>query len=693
MLLVAGLLRCAAAGGLRADLQWVKSWGYQLQDADPQTLADSPCEMLVIDYSLDGSDAGAYSAAQIRKIQHSGKLVLAYLSIGEAEDYRFYWKSSWNSAKSKFLGPKNHDWPGNYKVKFWSAAWWKKALRPYLDRIIGAGFDGVYLDIIDAYDYWASHGYAVRKSADRMAKLVAKIAAYARHRAGNGFIVCPQNGVGLIDDASARWKQRYLASIDCVGVEDLFFNIWSSEDKAYRLEMLAAFDAAGKEIFNVEYIAPGLYVAYDRIISTQKLDIIPYAADPDRELNELLVHSARPPIPNKMALWRGAPLLRGANIYQRRIYSELDGKNFMGSGVLGPPYTQADFDRLAALGANLVVISHPGLYGEKPDFALDTAVQDNLDQLLEMAAAADLFAVIALRSGPGRSEFTFLLDGLGGWFDQSYLNDSVWRSAAAQDTWVAMWRHVAQRYRANPVVVGYELMVEPNANEVGSHAVNDRLDIWDPETFYASYRDSLYDWAPLYRRISAAIREVDPETPILIGGMGYSAVDWLPYLDPTGDVYTVYTIHQYAPDSYTHQEKGRKRKYPGNFDVDGDGHRERFERSWLESLLHTVDDFKTLHGAVVAATEFGAMRWEPGVAAFINDQMNLFEQHGMNYALWLWESSWPPYNRSEDAFNFRHGPKKNHHRAVAASAEQAVIAAHWRRNWVRPSYVHRFTSP
>lgn len=73
--------------------------------------------------------------------------------------------------------------------------------------------------------------------------------------------------------------------------------------------------------------------------------------------------------------------------------------------------------------------------------------------------------------------------------------------------------------------------------------------------------------------------------------------------------------------------------------------------------------------------------------------MNLFEARGMNYALWLWECSWPPYNRAEDAFNFRHGPKKNQHRAVARSAELAVIAAHWRRNWVRPSIVHGFSSP
>jgi hypothetical protein len=30
------------------------------------------------------------------------------------------------------------------------------------------------------------------------------------------------------------------------------------------------------------------------------------------------------------------------------------------------------------------------------------------------------------------------------------------------------------------------------------------------------------------------------------------------------------------------------------------------------------------------------------VAEFMNDQLNLFEQHGMNHAVWLWETSWQP---------------------------------------------------
>jgi hypothetical protein len=393
---------------------------------------------------------------------------------------------------------------------------------------------------------------------------------------------------------------------------------------------------------------------------------------------------------DKWALWTESTQLRGANIWQRCVYLELDGPTFMGPGTVGPPYIQKDFDRLAAMGANYVNISHPGLFTEKPPYTLDQDIQDNLDTLLNMIAKANMFAVISFRTGPGRSEFTFVWDEVGDWFDASYLNDSVWQSHAAQDAWVAMWRYTAQCYRDNPIVVGYDLMVEPNSNEVGSHPLNDPLDIWDPEEFYSLYGGTLYDWNQLYPRITNAIREVDSLTPILIGGMAYSAVEWLPYLQSTGDPRTVYTAHQYAPYVYTHQIPPFENTYPGVFDTDWDGVGDQFNRTWLDNLLLTVDTFKTTHDVPVAVNEFGIMRWEPGAAEFMDDQTDLFEERGMNYALWVWDPSWEPWNEKIDAFNFRHGPNPFNHIDVDSSDLIDVIVEHWGRNTIRPSLVDTY---
>lgn len=84
-------------------------------------------------------------------------MVIAYMSIGEAENYRFYWKQDWKTGSPSWLREENPEWPGNYAVRYWHPDW-KKIIYgnsdAYLDRILAAGFDGVYLDKIDVFEYF-----------------------------------------------------------------------------------------------------------------------------------------------------------------------------------------------------------------------------------------------------------------------------------------------------------------------------------------------------------------------------------------------------------------------------------------------------------------------------------------------------------------------------------------------------------
>jgi hypothetical protein len=385
-----------------------------------------------------------------------------------------------------------------------------------------------------------------------------------------------------------------------------------------------------------------------------------------------------PVIQDKFSLWENGTQLRGANIFQRRVYIELDGPDYMGPGPFGPPFTQSDFNNLSKSGANLVVLSHPGIFNEKPPYALNKSVQANLDRLIGMAEKANLFVVISARTGPGRSEFTFMRDGAGIWFDKSYLNEDVWKDRSIQDAYVAMWRYTAQRYRNNPTVIGYELMVEPNADDV--LGLN-----FEPKNFYPKYENTTYDWNVLASRITHAIREVDQEMPILVDGMGYSAVRWLPYIKPTGDKRTVYIIHQYEPqEAYTHQEGDLTNTYPGKFDTNGDGIIENFNKAWIDNLLTPVDCFKKSVKAPVAVTEYGCERWELGADAFLDDEMILFEKRGMNYAIWNWAPSFKPFTDIQNDFNFRFGPDKNNIQDMP-SKQFSVIKNHWKKNINRPS--------
>jgi hypothetical protein len=381
----------------------------------------------------------------------------------------------------------------------------------------------------------------------------------------------------------------------------------------------------------------------------------------------------------KWDLWSsGETLLRGANIWQALVIPELDGLEFKGNGQVGPPFIQADFDHLAALGANYVTISGPGLFTEKPPFEVDEVVVKHIDTLVEMIGKADMFVTIGFRTGPGRSEYGLCCDGE--FWARGYFNDTMWEDQVAQDAWVAMWRYTAEHYRDNPYVVGYKLMVEPNAAGI-------LFDIWEPEEFYRRYSGTLYDWNQLYPRIVEAIREVDPDTPILVNAEGFSAIEWLPYLIPVDQPGIVYIAHQYQPyEQYTNQEPGLGNGYPGYYDVDYDGVRDNFDRTWLEELLSTLGAYSAEHGVPVGVDEFGVVRYAPNAAGYMDDLMELFEQRGINYSLWEWSTSWEAFVEEVNDFNFRYGTDIDSRRGTPSDL-QDVIVRYWGLNLLRPSNV------
>lgn len=202
------------------------SWVYQLQSADLKVLGNTDADVVVIDpYDDEGKLRSKYEIAQLGR----DKRVLAYISIGEAESYRPYWNPKWSGMFARFnkpswLGPENPEWKGNYKVKFWETEW-KRIVFSYLDTIVEHGFHGVYLDIIDAYEFWRGHtGLAEFKMVD----FVCEIAEHCRAKSSTlKFHVVPQNGEGLLR------HEKYRAAISAIGKEDVFYS--PDEDGEERL--------------------------------------------------------------------------------------------------------------------------------------------------------------------------------------------------------------------------------------------------------------------------------------------------------------------------------------------------------------------------------------------------------------------------------------------------------------------------
>jgi cysteinyl-tRNA synthetase len=114
-------------------------------------------DLLIIDAFYNGAALTAADISILKNQRERTRMVIAYMSIGEAEDYRYYWLSSWSSNPPSWIAAENPEWEGNYKVRYWDPSWQGIIFgsdSSYCGRIISAGFDGVYLDIIDAFEYF-----------------------------------------------------------------------------------------------------------------------------------------------------------------------------------------------------------------------------------------------------------------------------------------------------------------------------------------------------------------------------------------------------------------------------------------------------------------------------------------------------------------------------------------------------------
>jgi cysteinyl-tRNA synthetase len=278
-------------GAPPSDLMAVNDFLYQLQNLDLEAIGDTAYDLVVMDYSAEGDDETAFTAAEIAALKHSpggAKIVLAYMSIGEAEDYRFYWQDGWEPGDPAWLGEENPDWPGNYKVHYWDPGW-QAIIFSYMDRLLDAGFDGAYLDIIDAYEYYEGQRPT---AAQDMADFVAAIRAYA-HARDSDFYIFPQNAPELVS-----LVPTYINSMHGIGQEDIYYGYDDDDemtppDVTAELEgYLDLFKSAGKLVLTVDYATTPAHVD-DAYAKSQARGYVPFVTV--RDLDQLIINPGHAP--------------------------------------------------------------------------------------------------------------------------------------------------------------------------------------------------------------------------------------------------------------------------------------------------------------------------------------------------------------------------------------------------------------
>ncbi|MFT6071207.1 MAG: cysteinyl-tRNA synthetase [Bacteriovoracaceae bacterium] len=227
----------------------VKRWGYQLQNYQGKTdlsrIQGSEESLWVIDYSRDGSEEKKFRSYDIAPLKTNKNIILSYISIGEAEDYRYYFKQM----PRNFILHENKEWKGNYKIKYWDPAWKEILLgeKGYFAKLIEAGFDGAYLDIVDGF-----HSFEDKKmSSDKMVELITEIGAFTRARNKN-FLIVMQNGADILKYTSK--KDELFHTVDALAVEDYLFQDELYTENPELFGFIKEFQKESKAILSIEYI-------------------------------------------------------------------------------------------------------------------------------------------------------------------------------------------------------------------------------------------------------------------------------------------------------------------------------------------------------------------------------------------------------------------------------------------------------
>ena len=227
-------------------------------------LKESGRDWIVLDTVFAGDTPWERADLDAIRSGEAGRKVLAYISIGEAEDYRPYWRSEWVSNGQRtadapaWLGIENPEWKGNYQVKYWNADW-KKLMLAAVEDAMARGFDGVYLDIVDGFqtyeqganDYLDDRMNPETKQTYRRDMVDWVKAIAVRTRAKNpAALVIPQNGSQL-----AAHKD-FVEVISAQGIEDLFTNGKKLQPASHTDEILSHLKTlalAKKPVLLIEY--------------------------------------------------------------------------------------------------------------------------------------------------------------------------------------------------------------------------------------------------------------------------------------------------------------------------------------------------------------------------------------------------------------------------------------------------------
>lgn len=118
-------------------------------------IAETNFDLIIIDLFYEEFQLSRLEVNALKKKANGGtRLVIAYMNVGSAENYRYYWDDNWGLHHPTWIKRRYSGYKDEYWVKFWISEWQEIIYgnpNSYTSRILESEFDGAYLDNVEAY--------------------------------------------------------------------------------------------------------------------------------------------------------------------------------------------------------------------------------------------------------------------------------------------------------------------------------------------------------------------------------------------------------------------------------------------------------------------------------------------------------------------------------------------------------------
>ncbi len=210
----------------------------------------------------------------------------------------------------------------------------------------------------------------------------------------------------------------------------------------------------------------------------------------------------------------------------------------------------------------------------------------------------------------------------------------LWREERYLDQAIEFWRDLAGRLKGHPAVVAYNPLNEPCSDrEYGFELGSPRFGAW-----YDTIKGTVADVNEFNRRVVAAIREVDDETPILLDGWFYADPKGLPYVEPIDDPRILYAFHNPGPwQLCAFKANGGKYSYPDRVPETWNGPGRKWNRARLAREFADVERWSAERGvdrSRIVASEFWMDRRVKGAREYLADLIALYDERGWHWSFY-----------------------------------------------------------